>query len=178
MSLPTWKAVILDNVQEVLKPAGFLKKGATFIADRGDAVLLVSLQSSSSTSEAKLKATVNLGVFSKTLAETLGVPTTTNSVWDAHWQQRIGFLLPERNDKWWTVGSDAEAREVGAEVADSLRQEALPCLERLASTAALRAHWAEQNPRHRYVRVLDGEDVNAGLPGLTDNLLRKHGLVR
>jgi hypothetical protein len=45
------------------------------------------------------------------------------------WQQRIGHLLPDRQDKWWTVDTRASMESVKVEVLDAIRTYALPAIE-------------------------------------------------
>lgn len=143
-------------MREVLRPAGFRKQGLTFFADRGDVLLLVNLQSSSSTSKIRMKITVNLGAFSRVIAGEEGAPPNARSLWDAHWRERIGCLAPKREDKWWTVESDAEAEEAGAAIASILRDKGLAALETLCDAGALNAAAAKQNPR-RFGSYADGK---------------------
>jgi hypothetical protein len=108
---------------------------------------MVNLQKSVSSSRDFVKATVNLGVFSFPLARSMSragwwVRTLVSpTVWDGHWRERIGFLLPERSDKWWEIRDTDEAVAVGVEIASVLTTYGLPALAAVASTDRLRALW-------------------------------------
>jgi len=140
MSTPEFKKIVLNRMHQVLKPAGFRKAGSTFSADTNDVVLFVQLQSSSKTTGAKLVATVNLGVFSRTIATRLGNMRKPN-ILDGQWQERIGLLIEGRRDKWWEISSNDEAMEVGEEIARILLQAALPQFQRISSSNGLKRLW-------------------------------------
>jgi hypothetical protein len=128
-------------IAELLKIRGFKKKGLRFVADPGDALLIIQLQSSSSSTGSQKILTVNLGVYSKTLAAKLGEQKSSPTVWDCHWQERLGYLMKDPTDKWWTMSSEAEAQAAGQEAAGLLRDAGIPLLESLNSTERLRALW-------------------------------------
>ena len=62
----------LRKNHEVLKTVGFCKNGSTFSSENKDVVQFVQLQSSSKTTSAKLVTTMNLGIFSRTVAAGVG----------------------------------------------------------------------------------------------------------
>lgn len=137
VSLADWKRTVLEQLATTLKRHGFRKKGLTFVAARDGATLLISLQSSRSSTATQLRFTINLGIVIDALADPRG-----GGIWDAHWQQRLGFFMLERQDHWWVCATDDEARRAGAEVAALVAEKALPEMERLASPHALEAVWA------------------------------------
>lgn len=148
MSNKAFTKTLLDSIHAVLKPRGFRKKGATFIKPMGgDVALLVNLQKSTSSDSASVRATVNLGVFSYAVSracEGTGIwalVPTTPSVWDCHWQERLGHLMPEMKDRWWEARSPAEAMQTGEEIAAALTTYGLPALDQVDSTDRLRALW-------------------------------------
>jgi len=140
MSTPEFTKIILNQIHQVLKPAGFRKTGSTFSAGRDDVVLFVQLQSSSKTTNLKLVATVNLAVFSCTIAKKVGNTRKPNLL-DAQWQERIGLIMEERGDKWWEIGSNEEALEVGEEIARVLIEAALPQFHGISSNDGLKKLW-------------------------------------
>jgi hypothetical protein len=60
----------------------------------------------------------------------------------AHWRQRLGHIGPENIDMWWTSTSESEAAANAEDMADRIRADALPLLNRLATIDALAAVWA------------------------------------
>jgi hypothetical protein len=67
-------------------------------------------------------------------------------------QQRIGFLLPDGHDHWWTVTSSDPIAELADEVTHALLRYALPFCDEFSSSSAL----------------LDRLRQGRGLPGLTE----------
>lgn len=141
MTSAEFMKVILEKIHAALKPAGFKKSGTAFLTERNDVVWVVQVQKSQKTTRELLVTTVNLGVFSHLLAARLGQDSSKPTVWDCHWQERIGFLVPERYDKWWEVASNEKAHDVGDEIVGILTKHGIPTLEHLSSTSSLRSLW-------------------------------------
>ena len=140
MDYQGYKTIILEQMKSVLKPDGFHKSGSTFSASKNDVVLFVQLQSSTKTSHTALVATINLGIVSLVILEREGIKSKP-SILDAHWNERIGFLLPERLDKWREVKNQGEANQAGQDITQILNSQALPLLNSLSSTKNLVALW-------------------------------------
>jgi hypothetical protein len=120
----------------VLRPAGFRKRGSVFHRTRADVAHLVSLQSSVSSTADACRVTVNLAVWLPRL-----YPTRSADVWSAPWNQRLGFLMPEADDRWWQVDSDASADAASVQIRDGLSRLALPVFDSLSSEQALLDLW-------------------------------------
>ena len=156
------RRIVLSHLHAALKPRGFRKTKALFAAERNDTVLFIQLQSSRRTTKDVLVATVNLGIFSRTVAECLG-NTRSPNIGDAHWLVRIGYFLPTASDKWWVIQSESEAILCAAEIMSLLIDKALPEMERLNSTESLKALWSTEvspglsdNKRKQYLKALSG----------------------
>src|SRR3569623_3496837 len=127
---------ILAAVSEVLRPAGFRKMGTLFTRDFADGVHLVTVQAGVGSTADSVRTTVNLGVWVPALA-----PDEKPDIWSAHWQVRLGFLMPEKRDVWWDAASDDEARAVAERIAEAVRACGLPALSRLSNRRALLDLW-------------------------------------
>lgn len=135
--------IVLRHIERDLEPAGYKRAGRTFrirnaVADWG----LINVQSSSkSTAQAQL-VTVNLAV-------SLGIIRKFDSPTDdriphyseGHWDSRIGHLLPERDDKWWTVASPMPDHEALEDIAGAVREIGVPTVAAHMSSIALRDLW-------------------------------------
>lgn len=137
MAAPEYKKAILAVLAEVLGPAGFRKSGSVFKRSRADVVHLLSLQSSTESTAATLRVTVNLAIWIEALADERSKPDVSAS----QWRQRIGFLLPGHQDHWWIVRSDDEVLSVASQIRSAVVKHGLPALESLSSTADLTALW-------------------------------------
>jgi hypothetical protein len=172
MSNKEYTKILLEKIQAVLEPHGFHKKGATFTRTIGDdMILLVNLQKSRSSDSRSVRATVNLGVFSFVVSRDCTRPELWSrslnypSVWDCHWRERIGFLMPQKSDRWWEAQSVEEAARAGEEIAAALTLHGLPALGEVASTDRLRALWERGNSpgltdkqREEYLVALDSPE--------------------
>jgi len=161
MSSDTYKQIILTQLHTLLKPIGFRKKQQCFSAEQGDTVLFIQMQSSKKSTKNVLVVTINLGIFSRIVAESVG-NTRAPNVYDAHWLARIGSLMPVGSDKWWEVQSSDEAHLCSTEITRILTDRALPQMRGLASTDRLKSLWEEgKSPgltdyrRKQYLQALD-----------------------
>jgi len=136
MPAKEYKRRILEVMAEVLRAAGFRKKGTHFARDIADVVHLVTLQSSVGSTADAVRVTVNLGVWVPAL-EGDAIP----DIWSAHWRERLGFVMPDKRDVWWDAASEGEARVVADRIANAVRDFGLPALSRLANRRALLDLW-------------------------------------
>ncbi|HUI94514.1 MAG TPA: DUF4304 domain-containing protein [Xanthobacteraceae bacterium] len=132
MALEDWKKIVSAPVAELLKKRRFRKDGLRFLADRGDAQLLVAFQSSQTSDKTQLMITVNLTIR-------LGQLDRDPSIFpgDGHWRKRIGSFMEKPGDYWWACRNDEDAIHAGKRIAMLLETAALPEMERLASAEAL-----------------------------------------
>lgn len=157
-----YTGIILDQMEAALAPNGFRRSAKWFVADRGDAVVLVQLQRDRYSTLEWLGATVNLGVHLRLLAMR-GQPMSAKiGRYPCHWYERIGFLTPYDTDQWWEIEDPLTALEAGAEIAALVKLHCLPLLGSLSSADRLRAYWqgggdAGITPiiRERYLTALD-----------------------
>jgi hypothetical protein len=137
MPLDTFKKAMMGPIADVLRSAGFRKSGLKFSRPVNDIIHLVTVQSSVGSAAGWLKATVNLGIWIPALT---GEDSTPN-VWEAQWQERLGFLMPKPYDRWWEAGSDAEAVAAGREIAEALTSFGLPTFDALATSESIAELW-------------------------------------
>lgn len=155
-----FKKIIIDRLTEVLKPKGFRKSGTTFSNSNGDLTYFIALQSSQSSTATKLKATVNIEIYSAIVYKLQD--TSLPEKWSRHFTERIGYLLDSPHDKWWIIENEKQAIDAGNEIADLTINKILPTFERLKSTKDLAALWRQnicpgltEHQRKEYLNVLD-----------------------
>ncbi len=136
MSLEDRKKLVAKPIAELLKPMGFRKSGSNFVAKREAATLTINLQSSVGSSQDVLKITCNAAIHLNQISQ-----ASRPNIWNAHWQERIGFFMPEPRDYWWLCPSDEAAEQTGREIAALLEESVIPEIERLAVPAAMAAMW-------------------------------------
>jgi hypothetical protein len=155
MSNQEFTKILLGQMHGVLKPSGFRKKGSTFVKECGDDVVLeADLQKSTASTSACLRVTVNLRVYSRALTRAMGYSMDYPNDPHRHWEERIGRLMPEQSDRWWTVQTTQTAVQAGEEIAESLLRFGLPALDAVSSTEKLRALWLREGNHPDYVAAL------------------------
>ena len=137
---------VLRAVHEVAKPLGYAKSGARFFRLLGDGACAVWYQTEARTSGGA-RFTVDLEVCYREICdppvESLPRGATLP---EQHWQERLGFLLPERRDVWWDVdGSNAE--EVAHQHAIHFRERIHPELLRATDLGRALDGWRQGRGR-------------------------------
>jgi hypothetical protein len=135
------KAPVLAQLKAALEPLGFRQAGTLFLHERPEVVQLVELQSSQAEDAAHIAVTVNLGVYASELVDADIREYIRPSIPQAHWRERLGILMPQRRDKWWTIESAEQAATVGADIAVNLEEYGLPPLAKIPDLAALMKIW-------------------------------------
>ena len=112
---------------KLLAAAGFKRKGVHLHRKVDGLFHGIHFQASQWGTAAEGKFTVNLIVTSPVLyTEWIGHPFPANPA-SALFpiQMRIGSLMPERRDYWWTVGSETDSSSLAIEVAGTIEHYAL-----------------------------------------------------
>jgi hypothetical protein len=117
--------------------------GIRSILIEGTSVGLIEFQSSDRSTKEKLIFTVNLGVYLRPIARFFHPAAVKDRprIGDCHWRERLGYLLPERGDKWWNVESLQELDRSISEIHLGLTEYGLPQLLRYLDPAELRDEW-------------------------------------
>lgn len=124
---------LLKNIHHTLKEHGYSRKAGIFYKKNEDNWGVIGFQKSrSSSNEFGIEFTINVGVYSKALAELLD-PTCIKPrplVWDLHWGQRIGYLLPYDTDKWWVIDEETSMEFLEKEIQECLLQKVIPEIDK------------------------------------------------
>ena len=129
---------VIRAVASRLSAYGFVQRGSVLRKQAGMNVALIEFQLSDKTTKDRVVFTINLGVFCGALAGGLsGNPT----VMDAHLRKRLGFLLPQGEDKWWELTTQTNLAELGDEISAGLAERARPFLDEYLDNKALLALW-------------------------------------
>ena len=124
---------------ERLASAGFRRKGLHLHRKVGELFHAIHFQASQWGTSAEGKFTVNLIVTSPFLyTEWIGSPFPFNPA-SAMFpiQMRIGSLMPQRCDYWWTVSADTDISSLAREVADTVESCAIQFFNSYESEEAL-----------------------------------------
>jgi hypothetical protein len=136
----TFAEMIKLGVRPRLKALGFTGPGTTFVWPSTVCFCQLGIQRSQFSNRDALKFTINVTAADRTAWELarqtkpyLPVKPSPNTFYGIDfWQRRIGKLLPEGEDKWWTVEANQDWGLLADEVVDAVTQVALPGLRQRA----------------------------------------------
>ena len=154
-----------------MKAAGYkkLRKDA-WRKQSGENYTVINFQRSKHSTSEEVKFTINLGVKSKLLHDFNNdhmegvMKYPPGGDYDCEWRARIGSVLPEHRDKWWSIQASKDISSQVAEIERVLGERALPALEARASDQLLIEQG--QTPAQTALSLLD-----------LAVLLRNHGPV-
>lgn len=83
---------------------------------------MIDFQKSRASNKDAGSFTINIGVCSTTIRKFLtGTSIDVKpTIEDSHWNERIGFLLPERKDYWWQMDSSTDLARLATEITNLL----------------------------------------------------------
>ena len=131
---------VLDATKGRLRPLGFKKRGALFVRIANDVSTMVQFQRSTTNTRDRLTFTVNLGIAVGALLYP-GQELSKMREWDGHLRMRLGELLPDRADKWWTLDGSQEPQAVANEVARAIAEIAVPYFDAHGTADAMQSLW-------------------------------------
>lgn len=144
--MDTAQLIFKDWTKEQLAPAlrslGFKGSGQSFTLPDADCWALLGVQKSTSSSADLVKFTLNLSVANRQLWVDLrnwehywmAARPSANSQSPGQTMRRIGSVLPNGQDKWWSIATGASSDSLGAlsaEIESAVREFGLPELQRL-----------------------------------------------
>lgn len=133
---------LVRRLGEALRARDFEHRGSRFTRRNGSGNhQIVELQRSSKSKGSEVVFTINVGTFLGRLAAFFPARHDPPGVSDSHWSERLGFLLPGRKDRWWTVGPNTDVAELADALIEGLCGYALPALERYSVDEQLRDLW-------------------------------------
>jgi hypothetical protein len=124
------------EIGPALRGMGFKGSGQSFTHPSTDHWILLGFQKSTSSNRDAVRFTVNVSVGEKAAWEDarkaqswLPERPNANVLSGPVWSQRIGLLMPELEDHWWTVSDDPlTAERAAAEVLGAIRDYAWPAI--------------------------------------------------
>lgn len=128
------RQAVVAGLHALLRPAGFRKRGVTFVRELPGVRHVIALQSSSTTSSDQVVLTVNLGVIAPAALHSWDPPTSASS---GHCRARLGELSPAAIDKWWPITDSASAAAAAREIVALTQEFALPVLDSLSTLSDL-----------------------------------------
>jgi hypothetical protein len=89
-----------------------------------------------------VRFTSNLGIFSERIGEPCWASGSRPPAEPGcHFRERIGYLLPQRQDHWWTLNRTTDLDALGDEIEGHVVRLAVPEIDRYISDEGLRDLW-------------------------------------
>jgi len=129
-SAPAHFAALLASLREPLRSLGFRTAGQRWTFDSQDAIGLIEFQRSRASSQGAIRFTVNVGVEYRLLSNFFGASSVgaPPKIEHCHWRDRLGFLMPEQHDLWWTIDSETDCHRLSEVLSGALRRYAVPTI--------------------------------------------------
>ncbi len=112
----------------LLREVGFRTAGRTFVRHADGCTDVLNVQGMSGNTRESIKFTFNLGVHEESLAKRLNRSRESppKSHFDCMLSERVGWVVPERGDLWWTIDAENSPKQVGAWVHGVVSEFVLP----------------------------------------------------
>src|SRR5262249_52151371 len=108
----------------------------------GSNYALINFQRSVKSNSSTVVFTLNVGVSSGRLLRFSGRQVGFKpAIEDCHWRLRVGDLLQEAGDKWWTVDLNTPLQPLADLITEVLVNKAVPEIEKHVSDGSLRDLW-------------------------------------
>lgn len=135
-ALDLFRTMMREQVGPELRRMGFKGSGQSFSIPSDRHWVVLGFQKSRTSSSDSVGFTVNVTVASKSAwAEArsdvsyLPVRPSANTRYGPPaWQERIGRLLPDRQDRWWTLTRNSSTTPMAADVVRAIRDYAMPAI--------------------------------------------------
>jgi hypothetical protein len=136
-------ALVQKETAELVRPLGFKRKGAILFKKSDDNFGVLHFQSSSASSKDEIIFTLNVGVIIGKLADPREYSQLVRHPSSIHSQirERIGFLLPEREDTWWKVSKAVNVPKLSADFSRVVFEKAVPFIERYMKPENVLSDW-------------------------------------
>lgn len=135
---------LLTELGALLRASGFTRSGNRFHMRPDKNWGLIAFQKSRKSNAQEILFTVNLGICSHELTRFFSAERLDKrpSIEDCQWRERIGFLLPERQDRWWRIQTGDPLEPLVAELRHGLVRVAIPSIEMHLSDEQLCKEWS------------------------------------
>jgi hypothetical protein len=126
-----------------LKKMGFTKTQHAFYYSYEGNWGIIDFQKSRQSNSTETIFTINVGVASNRILTFLSKMDANKKpdIWDTQWRVRLGHLLPENHDIWWTIDQGTNIGELGQYILDNILNYALPVIHKFIRDEALRDLW-------------------------------------
>jgi hypothetical protein len=132
------RQIVDGGLSPTLTNAGFHRHGADFSRKYGEALHVIDFQLNKWNTKELGKFTLNIGThFTSVAALLFGTDPMPLNPKESHClvRARVGLLMPEHRDHWWSVTSEADGDGLSKELASVCSSYVLPWLEQFKTLA-------------------------------------------
>jgi hypothetical protein len=132
-----FKQMLRDQIAPAMRAEGFKGSGSEYSLPDSGCLALIGFQRSTSSNAAEVKFTVNLKVVARAAwanarseISFLPVFPRVNVRYSGapEWATRIGLLMSQPHDHWWTLRPEDDSAPLASEVMEAVRTLAIPAL--------------------------------------------------
>lgn len=141
--------LIQNDTAKLLRPLGFKRKGPIIFTRTHDNFGVLHFQSSSASSKTEIVFTLNIGVIIGKLEgpreynHLLKHPSTIH----AQIRERIGHLLPQKEDTWWKVSGAVDVPKLSKDVSRCVLEKAVPFVQHYMKIQNVVSAWEQGRSR-------------------------------
>lgn len=134
---------LISTIRPVLKEHGFSRKGNIFYTLKCSNFGLIGFQKSVKSNDAEVLFTINIGVRSKVLSSYFrdDFDHSKPSFQWCNWETRVGQLINNGQDKWWSITPDTLFEDLFDEISTCLSSIAIPYILKNISDDQLISSW-------------------------------------
>ncbi len=141
-----FKHLLPGAIAPALKAHGFSKSNQTFYLRHEKNWELVNFQKSVGSTASMVIFTVNVGVTSGILSNFHSGrhPSGRPNIWACAWQRRLGSMLPDHQEKWWSISTDEtdqSLEQLAQALCSEIGQVAVPAIKNYIHDEGLRDLW-------------------------------------
>jgi hypothetical protein len=163
------RQIVSGGLGPCLTNAGFQRQGADFSRKCGEALHVVDFQLDKWNSKELGKFTLNIGAhFTNVAALLFGTDPMPVNPKESHCllRARVGLLMPEHRDHWWSVTSETDGDSMSQELAIVCSSYVLPWLEQFKTLAHVdwkprRGVWIQHRLAEAAANLVLGDKVRA-----------------
>jgi len=139
---------LLKELRPVCAAHGFSRRSQNFVCETPECWGIINFQKSRYSPVDEKSFTINLAIAAKSILSFYGQPTTAPPPsYASHWAEiRIGTLMPDQRDKWWTLSREDSYSTVKSEVQTALLELAIPLIKPHLSEEGLLELWDSKIP--------------------------------
>jgi len=137
-----FKLLMKERIAPRLRELGLKGSGQNFNLPSESHWSLIGFQKSMFSDSQELKFTINIYVikrkeWEKVRSERSYFPVKPNPTtkWGIGWERRIGSLLPEKCDHWWTMKLNGNLEYISGQVVEYIAKYVLPAMHEQMQSA-------------------------------------------